>query len=459
MFSSRQSKEFIFAILGIALLLLAVYVISLLLNPKLAYALTLVEQNVGTDLETVTSVQDGAFAQTLGTGLDGYPRSIQLKVKDPVSATGGAAFVQLACYSDAGYTTQNCGKIEWGYDDVIISGGYLYLDLTDNTKSGYVQTFVNFNPSKYYRLYVDYAFTGSSGGWYGSTNASSYANGSATFIEGTGGVADVYFKISNTADFTDSYSITLGSPPNGASAPDFSNWVLSLNSALTATNVKVRVFYGASTTPAFVDTRTFASLNSGGGFDFQVPKSRALSTGTYYAQAYLYVNDDLVGYSSQNQFTITTEGVPFITQFGDTFGGTSTVSNLNTTCDPNSSLFQNSLCKLVTFLFYPSPQALDAFTSLYGQVQDKFPFAYFYDFKSTIDGLSTDGTVHSQSITYVGTGTIPITVPLFSSSTVSAYVGNSNMDLLKNLMVWSIWILFGFHVYYRIAGLLGHKEA
>lgn len=75
----------------------------------------------------------------------------------------------------------------------------------------------------------------------------------------------------------------------------------------------------------------------------------------------------------------------------------STSTDLTITCDPDDGFFQSSLCNLLVYLFRPSSQSLNNFSSLKSLVQDKPPFGYFLSVKNAFDDLE-NGTTSMEVI-------------------------------------------------------------
>lgn len=73
--------------------------------------------------------------------------------------------------------------------------------------------------------------------------------------------------------------------------------------------------------------------------------------------------------------------------FFDDFTSTSTVDILETTCDTTSNLFTNSLCKMMVFLFVPSPTVLNQFDNLRDDLAEKPPFGYLTAIISELENL------------------------------------------------------------------------
>jgi len=157
--------------------------------------------------------------------------------------------------------------------------------------------------------------------------------------------------------------------------------------------------------------------------------------------------------SCENSVTSTIH-VPLPTEFSST----STLTNLNATCDEDSPFYVSSICHLFAFLFFPDPDTLTIFTGLQEELSNKFPFSYFYDFEDIISSLSQRGTSSVPVITLNLSTTTPnrinFTAELFGTTSLTTYVSASQLDTMRNFLLYSEYILFGLYTFFRIASLL-----
>lgn len=111
-------------------------------------------------------------------------------------------------------------------------------------------------------------------------------------------------------------------------------------------------------------------------------------------------------------------------------------------------------------LFVPSTDVLNEYANL--TLQDKFPFAYFYDIQTLLTSEAATSTAEFPTLrlTYRkfdgSNGTT--TLAAFSSSSVSSYVGNSNISLFRTLMQYALWFLFLWYAYVTAVGIFHPKK-
>jgi len=96
------------------------------------------------------------------------------------------------------------------------------------------------------------------------------------------------------------------------------------------------------------------------------------------------------------------------------------------------------------FLFIPSEASVSRFVILNETLSNKFPFAYAYDFSSTIN------TLYTTTATESGTLTVPFgtfgNITLISSAQLSAVPFAS---FIKSLLGYALWIMFMIAMYRR----------
>jgi len=116
------------------------------------------------------------------------------------------------------------------------------------------------------------------------------------------------------------------------------------------------------------------------------------------------------------------------------------------------------LCNVLVFLVIPSNQAVSQWQSFSSTTATKIPFSYFYELKSlyqsqvatsapsfvnwTID-FSNAPTTSSYQI-------LPRQITVLSTSTVSTYLSDTQRNLLRNLLAYTIWLSFAYVVYRRV---------
>jgi hypothetical protein len=162
-------------------------------------------------------------------------------------------------------------------------------------------------------------------------------------------------------------------------------------------------------------------LSSGGGtYSYSV----SLTAGHYYmwqpkiygaTQSVLgnFQTFDVVTYSGQQSFIPPTS--------------TSTIGELTLEC--GDSLITGSVCNLIGYLFVPSSDILNKFSSLWDNVKTKKPFGYV---TTTITALTSLDTNSAQAFDL---GTVPFQSAIF--------------DPFKIAMGSILWALYAIYFYHR----------
>jgi len=93
-----------------------------------------------------------------------------------------------------------------------------------------------------------------------------------------------------------------------------------------------------------------------------------------------------------------------------------------------------------------------------GYLAGKFPFAYFYDVASLLNTLDdTESEVNFPTLTLsTASSSVPLTLVIFSSSTVSQYAGSSNVSIFRTLMGAVLWLAFSSMIFFTIKGIFKH---
>lgn len=239
-------------------------------------------------------------------------------------------------------------------------------------------------------------------------------------------VADAYFAVIGSGTAPD--TITLTTPVNATSTPDFGLFEGAFTTTSTTTPRFVRVFYGYSTSTMTMSDYEPHSLTNGGNESWVVQKLNQVNTGTLYAQAWLY-SDDTLSYSASSSissFTLTTSGNPYF-PVATLPSSTSTIDQAYFSCDPAAgNFFTNGICNMILGLFIPPQSDFDNFGNIKARIEHKPPFGYLTSLNTAFSALSSS------------------TTPAVDFSAVSSI---SFFTDLKNFLVWPLWLLFGFWVW------------
>lgn len=221
--------------------------------------------------------------------------------------------------------------------------------------------------------------------------------------------------------------------PTSTTNQDFTDF--KINYTLGTTTDEARTFYvdwGTSTSTwthtDYVNEIPIPPTNSETGID--IPKSSTVPIGqTYYAQARLEMGGVNIATSSIISWTPTSSWI-YENFYEDLPTSTASSTDWVITCDPDSNVFVNSLCKIAIYLFVPNNNALDKFTNLKDAIISKPPVGYFYSIKTAISSIATS--------------TAPISISFGDTSATS-----SPFYIFKTGMNWVLWFIFGFWVLNR----------
>jgi len=428
-------------------LLIFTAVIGLFLTQKIAFAITvndLIQTNGTTNVYTCTNCELSQVGQELGNGITGKTTGIFIKGYDQYNDDPYFKLMSNTVNSVSGWTEVLSKRV---------------LDLPNNTTSQIKEiTFdstYTFNPDLYYFIWLDCASTGY--GWVRSNepyDGSNYPYG-VPFTYTTGGQIsaniDLYFEfISAPSD-----EVNFVFPENSTSTPDFSHFHLSWNVADTMTQKGIIIVnYSMDADKVNIDTpekayNCFYNINGcyrdvlvlenemASSTDTTLFKHFNLAPALWYSNAELYRDydaDDWIFLASSNiSFTITAEAP--INTFWDYPTSTITTSTLpQITCDPDDPFFQYSFCKLALYLFIPSSDAFDKFSTLSQEIENKPPIGYFTQIKSALSNVNASGT------------------PVFDIGNYSAFTNNI-FSPLRTGMAWLLWLFFAVVIFNRLRHL------
>jgi len=247
---------------------------------------------------------------------------------------------------------------------------------------------------------------------------------SGTGALGSCGTDDLYFKVEGNLG-----TVSIAFPSDATSLRgDFNSWLLNYSAPSGDTTFVVH--YGTSSTALSASSSIGLSLANGTyGQNILVPKTDALSVGSYYwAQANVVQSGSNIATSTMINFQVAGNStIDSFAQFTPT-APTSTSTDLTVTCDPNSSYFANSFCKLFQYLFVPDPAVWDNFKTLQNDLSNKPPFGYVSSVSSALGGLVSSST------------------PSTTGFNVLSGVSTLFTDL-KTMLSWALWLIFGFWVF------------
>lgn len=434
---------------------LALCIGYLILTVGLVAAATLYSQTNSTDSTTFsggTVISGGEYpeGQLLGNGLVGTVSTTTIYLEASGGLSNPTYGVRLQCYTDAGYTSFSVGCSSSNDTQVVVrNGGKQTFDFS---------TALSLDPTKYYKLGVG-CNSGCPGGtnpnlkvW--GTNSDLYAGGDFTT-----GLTDLYFTLDGAAVDT----IVFTNPEDEEILPhDFTNWTFSYTLANPTSSddlyYGLDIFYTASSTSIsyFEVVDSFIKAEGQGSGSISTFKDLLLAPDTYTATSTFYSVDltdceqDLeagIYCDSFLQFASTTlaiDNITFETQgfasyFDDINNSTSTISNLNATCDASSNFFSQSLCKMFITLFIPSQESLSQFDGIADLITKKPPVGYFGQIKLAFESFATS-TLASEEFSF------------------STFIGDfAPISALRTGLGWLFWLLFAFWIFHRLRHLDFHS--
>ena len=244
-----------------------------------------------------------------------------------------------------------------------------------------------------------------------------------------------YFIFGSKSEGVDFINITY---PIASSTPDFNSWHIDYGfSTSTLKNAGHSIKYSQNLSEC-------VGYNNGSGcfMDFEpthtqneiyapIVKLNDLPIGNYQAQANLYNNNYIVATSSLITFTIT--GQPQLStlyELPTTTWATSTLP-FQITCDPDSSWYSYSICKVLVYLFVPNSNTLNKFNGLAAGISSKVPIGYFTEIREALEEFS--------STTPIFTLDIDETEPVYTEV----------FEPIKTGLAWILWFAFAFWIFHR----------
>lgn len=265
------------------------------------------------------------------------------------------------------------------------------------------------------------------------------------------GTQDLYFKVETGSSYSPAQNeITFIYPLNSTTIGDFNSYNLRYQiDATTTSNLFVSVYQSTSTpidintcetstsTPCYKDRNQVFSpfINNPAyrspltNYDASISRSKH-NFNLWYAKTVLEDNNSNPLASSTISYTTVSTIPP---SYFETPTSTATSSDWTMDCT-GGTIISNSLCYVLSYLFYPNQQSVFNFYSIKAKVENKPPIGYYTAIKSQINSLST-----STPIINFPTG--------LSNSTSSPFY------LFRTGINWLLWFLFAFWIYHRIKNL------
>jgi len=406
-------------------------ILGVFFTQKTAFAKTvsLTEQSV-----VGTQWRYGNLYQFLGNGWHDGHYLLRFKFKNE---SGRPQYIYIYFYKDV--TANSWKEMQeidfWGnanYQD-LGNNVYLYdLDLGEIT---------GISPDKNIGIYVGYYATGYAYPVGYTTRQDDYylyytVNPDTEYPD----IKTNYIEMTDEGFFTPPNNIVFNYPQNNSTiTADFDNWQLGFNVSNFDYYYKTKVSYKPTDGPLiWTDEEQAVTKQNYNPFIAFIPKSHLLpfsegqTSRDWQATAFLIRCDD--GYQCQQQTEIASSTITFTfinPKTGAPTGEISTSTLPQITCDPESGLFNYSLCKLFTWLFIPDAEILNKYSNLAEGIKNKPPIGYYYAIKDVLSGFNST------------------TTPAFELAQVSSLTNNI-FNPLKTGISFILWLIFGFWLFNRI---------
>lgn len=223
-------------------------------------------------------------------------------------------------------------------------------------------------------------------------------------------------------------------PLNNASTPDFSNYLLNYQ-YYTGTTTPVSLLFSIN---AYSEAGTFF----GNSFivesvvpDSTTTKSVFVPKTFSFLQNKWYNADASMGVVFPGGAEATTSAHFIIATSSSAIwiyppSSTTTSTGFVLTCDPDSNVFEESLCKLGLALFIPKYEDFNDLLGTWDNVKNKIPLGYFTASKTALESLTT---ASGTSVSFSSLGEIT--------------------DNIKTFFTGAFWLLFVFWAFNRIRNL------
>jgi len=141
------------------------------------------------------------------------------------------------------------------------------------------------------------------------------------------------------------------------------------------------------------------------------------------------------------------------------FCGSATFATSTSFWDGVAASFSRGICLAFAYVFVPSTESVAQFGSLGDTARTKIPFSYAYELAGDVAALtaSTTENLPTFSLPFPALGSttamgslIPSSISFFSTTTISAYLSDSNREALLGLQRLAIWFAVVLMFYRRI---------
>jgi len=142
---------------------------------------------------------------------------------------------------------------------------------------------------------------------------------------------------------------------------------------------------------------------------------------------------------------------------------TSTLEAIADQCAESGNIFSRGICVAVSYLFIPSPQTLNQFTSLASTSAEKFPISWFYGVRTAVSSAQATSSSNMSDISFnlgsLGYGsTTPIgnvlpNISVFSTSTITQFMPTGVWSAIQAFMAAALWVGLMAYIWYSSRNL------
>jgi len=217
------------------------------------------------------------------------------------------------------------------------------------------------------------------------------------------------------------------------------NWELNFLTSSTATSGRLIISGEDASGDGYLFGSNFVITSTTSPFLLTIPFPEDWYDGTYTANAWVYINDDLNSSAGEITFNIYNSGYTGV--------GTSTPSRGS--CLGESTFFGFGMCWALSFIFMPSESAIDKFASLPDHFRNTPPLSYIAEFRSNITNIQNTSTSSTSIIIPMPalTTTTPFTINLQLAVNQFPQIFTTITSWIETLM-WIVWsVLIAIYVF------------
>jgi len=424
--------------------------------PRLSSA-AISENLIDTDYITVSGSYGFPTGFKLNAGVSGSPTNLRIKLDPFVTRYQNA--VQIQCYNTAAYSyADQCGvnsftNLTWTSD----TAGFVDIPLSG----------VSLNPAKYYLVLISVFPDNPPVQYFGNASSSltCYPDLNVTTpCSSPWQNFAPYYVLANTYSNADAI-VSYLNPPTPAYSVQPSTAVGFRYTFFSSQAEYSWASAGAEIKDITAGTATFAPYVPilSEGLSTYSATSTLVAGHLYFWRPFLVApatssSTDHFLYGDWGSFDVVSASASS-TPYIPPATASSTVEYLDSFCGgfAASSTILYNVCYVGGYMFVPSTASVQQFALIPYLLQDKFPFAYYYQVKNIIsNGSATSTPIGTLTLSFASTS-LPFSATLFSPDTVRYFIPDDVADIFKLLTSSTLWLAFGWYVWHRVRGLIKVK--